>query len=130
MAVPRKEKAYEKYAWTLPFALGILLSLAGIAVAQMMISSPGFLNYVYYLIRTFAIFDGGFFAFFAVVSATAYRRGERWAWYLMWMMPALFVVDLPYEFLLRGFIDISSIVFIAILGTGLLLPYRKFFPKK
>ncbi len=104
--------------------------LTGTTLAQMTISSPGVVAFIFYLIRTFSIFDGGLFLFFAIVSATAYRSGERWTWYLTWLVPTLFVVDLPYEFLLRGFLDVSSFVFVAILVTGLLLPYRKFFPKK
>ena len=45
-------------------------------------------------------------------------------------MPALFVLDLPYEFVVRAFVDVSSIIIVAVLVVGLLLPYRKFFPKK
>ena len=155
MAVPRKEKAYEKYAWIIPFAMGIFFLLSSIAVflapriiedpsfgpvesltgrtfAQIATSDPGVANYTYYLIRTLTIFGAGLFAYVAVVSATAYRRGEKWAWYLTWLIPALFILDLPYEYFVRGvpFIDVSSIIFVAILVVGLLLPYRKFFPKK
>ena len=156
MAVTRKEKAYEKYAWLIPFAMGIAFLIVAIAVfiaprqtiidvsgstvesltgttfAQIAASSPGVVNYIYYLIRTFIIFEAGISAFLAVVSATAYRRGERWAWYLTWLFVALFVLDLPHEYFVRGvpFIDVSSIIFVAILVVGLLLPYRKFFPKK
>ena len=151
----RKEKAYEKYAWLIPFAMGIALligvivvfiapriiidapgsafeSLTGSTFGQMLALSPGVASYIYYLIRTFAFFEAGLLAFLAVVSATAYRRGERWAWYLTWLVPALFALDLPYEYFVRGvpFIDVSSIIFVAILLVGLLLPYRKFFPKK
>ncbi len=118
MTVPRAEKAYEKYAWIIPFAMGIALLLAGIAAfiapriiidvpgsavesltgttfAQIATSNPGVVNYIYYLIRTFAYFEAGLFAFLSVLSATAYRRGERWAWYLTWLVPALFLLDLP-----------------------------------
>ena len=149
----RKEKAYEKYAWLIPFAMGITLLIAVIAVfiaprtiiessgsafesltgttfAQMLASSPGVASYIYYLIRTFAFFEAGFLAFLTVLSATAYRRGERWAWYLTWLVPALFALDLAYEFLVRAFVDVSSIIIVAPLVAGLLLPYRKFFPKK
>ena len=153
MTAPRKDKAYEKYAWIIPFAFGIfnllfsfvlffaprrledpsfsaVESLTGRTFAQIATSDPGVANYTYYLIRTFTIFIAGLNAYLAVVSATAYRRGERWAWYLTWLVPALFVLDLPYEFLVRAFIDVSSIIIVAILVVGLLLPYRKFFPKK
>lgn len=153
MVAPRVEKAYEKYAWIIPFGTGIVFllvaivifleprilednpmsavySLTGRTFAQIATSDPGVANYTYYLIRTFDFFEAGLLAYLVVVSFTAYRRGERWAWYLTWLVPGLFVLDLPYEFLVRGFIDVSSIIIITILVAGLLLPYRKFFPKK
>ncbi len=107
-------------------------SLTGRTFAQIATSDPGFANYTYYLIRTFDFSEAGLLAYLVVVSVTAYRRGERWAWYLTWLLPGLIVLDLPYEFLVRGFIDVNvvNVITIAILVAGLLLPYRKFFPKK
>ncbi len=104
MAAVRKKKAYEKYAWVIPFVMGLFFmlsmavtflspviltgaegaveSLTGLTFSQLAASNPGVANYIYHLIRILAIFSSGLGAFFAVVSATAYRRGELWAWYL------------------------------------------------
>jgi len=152
MAVVRKEKAYEKYAWVIPFVMGLFFllsmvatlfdprilteaehaveSLTGSTFSQLAASSPGVANYVYYLIRILAIFSAGLGAFLAVVSATAYRNGEAWAWYLTWVVPVLFLLDLSNDYLAFGYVDVSSVVIVAILVAGLLLPYRKFFPIK
>jgi hypothetical protein len=150
MAVVRKEKTYEKYAWIVPFAMGLffMLSMAatllspviltgaegavkgltGITFSQLAASNPGVANYIYYLIRIFAIFSAGLGAFFMVVSATAYRKGELWAWYLAWVVPVLFLLDFANDYLAFGYVDVGSMLIVVILVAGLLLPYRKFFP--
>jgi hypothetical protein len=105
-------------------------SLTGSTFSQLAASSPGVANYIYYLIRILAIFSAGLGAFFMVVSATAYRKGEAWAWYLTWVVPVLFVLDLSNDYLAFGYVDVGSVLIAAILVAGLLLPYRKFFPAK
>src|SRR5271156_2993154 len=152
MDVVRKEKRYEKYAWVIPFVMGLFFlvsmsvtllfpviltgaegavqSLTGSTFSQLAASSPGVANYVYYLIRILAIFSAGLGAFFMVVSATAYRKGEAWAWYLTWVVPVLFVFDAVNDYYAFRYVDVSSVVIAAILVAGLLLPYRKFFPSK
>ena len=148
--VVRKEKAYEKYAWVIPFALGLFFlvsmsvtflfpviltgaegavqSLTGSTFSQLAASSPGLGNYIYYLIRILAIFSAGLGAFFAVVSATAYRRGDVWAWYLTWVVPVLFLLDAVDDYYAFRYVDVSSVVIAAIIVASLLLPYRRFFP--
>jgi hypothetical protein len=152
MAVVRKEKAYEKYAWVIPFVMGLFFlvsmsvtilfpviltgaegavqSLTGSTFSQLAASSPGLGNYIDYLIRVLAIFSAGLGAFFMVVSATAYRKGEVWAWYLTWVVPVLFLLDAVNDYYAFRYVDVSSMVIAAILVVGLLLPYRKFFPTK
>src|SRR5580692_9311445 len=152
MAVVREERAYEKYAWVIPFAMGLFFlvsvvatllytvilteaehaveSLTGSTFSQLAASSPGVANYIYYLIRILAIFSAGLGAFFMVVSATAYRKGEVWAWYLTWVVPVLFLLDLSNDYFAFGYVDVGSMFIAAILVAGLLLPYRKFFPSK
>lgn len=150
MAVVRKEKAYEKYAWVIPFVMGLFFlvsmaatfflpviltgaegavqSLTGSTFSQLAASNPGLGNYIYYLIRILAIFSAGLGAFFAFVSATAYRRGEAWAWYLTWVVPVLFLLDAANDYYAFRYVDISSMIIAAIIVVGLFLPFRKFFP--
>jgi hypothetical protein len=152
MAAVRKEKAYEKYAWLIPFVMGLffLISMAatiispriltgaenavetltGTKFSQIAASSLGIANCIYYLITILAIFSAGLGAFIMVVSATAYRKGEVWAWYLIWVVPMLFLLDFANDYRVLGYVDVGSIVIIAILVAGLLLPFRKFFPIK
>ena len=152
MTVVLKEKAYEKYAWVIPFIMGLFFlvsmaatifspgiltgaenavqTLTGTTFSQIAVSNPGIANYVYYLITILAIFSAGLGAFIMIVSATAYKKGEVWAWYLMWVVPVLFLLDFANDYRVLRYVDVGSIVIIAIMVIGLLLPYRKFFPIK
>jgi hypothetical protein len=105
-------------------------SLTGITFSQLAESSPGVANYIYYLIRILGIFSAGLGAFFMVVSATAYRKGELWAWYLTWVVPVLFLLDFTNDYFAFGYVDVGSLIILMILVVGLFLPYRKFFPNE
>ena len=75
----------------------------------------------------------GFGFLVLMLSLTAYRKGERWAWYVLWSVPVFFL----------GFAAIAMSIgpsasdllpfitmFVILSLLGLLSPYRKFFPSK
>ncbi len=145
----RKERLFEKYAWVVPSAMGLFFFFSSVAVlispgiftgAEGMIQSltggpfsqlsPGLQNYIYWLIRVFGFTGLGLGGFLTVVSATAYKKGERWAWYVMWIMPVTFLIDMLNDFSATAYVDDMSIIILAIFVVGLLLPYRKFFGPK
>ncbi|HLB68463.1 MAG TPA: hypothetical protein VJN63_08375, partial [Thermoplasmata archaeon] len=67
------------------------------------------------------------------ICLRSYRRGERWAWYALWVLPLNFVIGLQGLVLsLRVGAPplFVPLLFVIISLLGLLLPYRKFFPKK
>jgi hypothetical protein len=56
-----------------------------------------------------------------VMSLIPYRRGERWAWFTLWMLPLGWVpqfVFLP---------DVSYLLLALFTTGGLVLPYRTFY---
>ncbi len=72
--------------------------------------------------------SGGIIAAVAAVSIMAislrsYRRGERWAWYTFLAVPVLFGLATIIT-------TLDNLLFAIAAAVGLLLPYRKFFPKK
>ena len=117
MAVPRKEKAYEKYAW-------ILLFFTGISVSPVIFFTLVEGAYVTSLILL------GFAVPTVLISATSYRKGKKWAWYLLWYVPVVLVIGIYQSY---ASLDLRALVgnFLesAVPVLGLLLPYRKFFPK-
>lgn len=151
MTVPRAEKAYEKHAWILLFVFGILWlvygfylfigtpeasiafeSRAGIAWSELVASSPRVAEAVTYIIRFAGILLVALSIFGIAVSVKSYRRGERWAWYTCWSLPALGGAFLALD--VRSGAAGSYAIFFDILYLilplpGLLLPYRKFFPR-
>ena len=118
MAVPRKEKAYEKHAWILLFLLGIVSSPV---IVFLLFSAPA--NYANRFLEL------GFVVTTVLISSTSYRKGKKWAWYLLWYVPVVFVIS-SYEQYVDGSAPlVATFPFVIISLLGLLLPYRKFFPK-
>jgi uncharacterized membrane protein len=67
----------------------------------------------------------GMVVFGLAVILRGSRRGERWAWYVLWYYPIFFVLHVIAfgTFIIDG-------VFFLICALSLLIPYRKFFPRE
>ena len=145
-------RVYEKYAWVILLAVGLLWLVVGIvavfqpegifeadaqAVTKMpwtdlKASSPTAANFVIFIYGQMGLLKISWSLFILVITLTGYRRGEKWAWYMMLLAPILLVSDAVFSVVYIGdinqvlqFIPITTITMI-----GLLLPYRIFFPKK
>ena len=94
-----KEKIYEKYAWIIFFAIGIMTmvaavphalglntdpelvkSIVGMTIEDLKVSNPMFFDLYNFYFRSGGLSDFGFAFLLMVISATAYRRGENMAW--------------------------------------------------
>lgn len=157
MAEPRSERAYEKHAWLIFFALGIVgvviglngvftgrpygedalvKSVTGVGWDELAASNPRFATYASLYIR-FSSVAALFFSFLSVMIAwKSYRRAERWAWYAFWAIPISALASTGI--ILSGgvsFWDSSGSVYYTLVALplsllALFLPYRKFFPKR
>ncbi len=152
MDVPRKDKPYEKYAWIIFVILPIvgffgealhglfsgispdtdaLQGLTGTTRTQLVASDPQVARYVglisvrYYIELSFGIL-------IIAIAVRGFRRGEKWAWYALWVLPSTSVLISVDTSLRLGTTTIVgfTIPILAIILLGLFLPYRKFFPKK
>lgn len=143
------EKVYQKYAWILLSLVGILLALNILAVA-VFISGPDQFETdtgvawsefaaaypsvatAYKLEQRLAYMGFVSLSLFAlVITLVGFRQGHRWAWYAMWLLPA----TLALTAVLLALSDQPGIgafygIFVIVTIIGLLLPYRKFFPKE
>jgi len=148
-----KEKFYEKWAWIIFLVIGIAIlagaiphtlgsntdptlvqTISGKTIDELKTSSPSLFNLYNFYFRGGGLSDLGFAFFLIVISVTAYRQRQKWAWYAFWFIPTYFL----------GFIGLSSAlppesrsslippltVFIILSLIGLLLPLKKFFPSK
>jgi len=62
-----------------------------------------------------------------VIAAGPYRRGERWAWYLLSLFPVI-LLGSQYVNLKTGLgMDVDFPVLLAVMAAGLILPLRRFF---
>jgi uncharacterized membrane protein len=74
--------------------------------------------------------------FSMAIVLTGFRRGERWAWYTMWLLPLLFafhqlITRSAYKYPEAGIPSslVSGLVTLIVTILTLALSYRKFFPK-
>jgi hypothetical protein len=152
MALARAAKAYTKYAWTLFFALGFLTALAsqgqlrglppnppssevmtGLTMDQIANRIPGILDYIGSIDRQLGNFMLGFGVLTMGIAPVPFRRGERWAWYILWVWPIVLVTQLVNSFLSTpggGLGWQLDFAFIVVLSATLLISLRKFFAKK
>ena len=147
LAAPRSEKAYEKYAWAIIFVFGLLGAIAspigllgmppnppspeditGLTLDQIASKIPGIMGYIGSISRQLGNFMLAFGVLTMGIAAVPYRRGERWAWYISWIIPVLLVIQLVNSN--GGHLWQLDFGFIFFILAALLLPYRKFFPKK
>jgi hypothetical protein len=145
------EKFYEKYAWVILLAAGLLWLVVGIVAvyqpegifegdaqsvtnipwSELKASSPVAANFVIFIYGQMGLLMISWSLFVIAITLTGYRKGEKWAWYIMWSVPAHLVSDALFNSIFIG--DISQtlpfIPMTTITLLGLLLPYRKFFPR-
>ena len=146
------ERVYEKYAWVILLALGLLWLVVGLVAvfhpegifeadaqsvtnmtwSELKASSPIAAGFVIFVYGQMGLLKISWTFFVLAITLTGYRKGEKWAWYMMWSVPALLVSDALFSSIFIGDISqtLSFIPITAITLLGLLLPYRKFFPKK
>ena len=142
-------KAYEKYAWILLFAIGLIFlitavphtlgintdpgtveRIAGMTLNELKDSNPGFFDLHIFYFSFGGLSDLGFAFFITVISLTAYRRGEKWAWYALWFLPAYFIgsaaITMSIESSLSLLLPLTLFVILSLLGpvsyTHLTLP--------
>ena len=127
----RAEKVYEKYAWILLvaaeiFAMVVALvdTFATIAVFNSF-SSEKLGPDATGLIRGLSSLWVGMNLFGLAITLKPYRNGEKWAWYTLWYLPLIFSLHFLLIFPTSLNLTLAILPFL-----GLVLPYRKFFPRK
>ncbi len=151
------EKAYEKYAWIILFAVAVIFALFGIGdlvqgsaadtaiVEGITGMTPDEIEAadprIRVLIDQQARAGGGAFLVLGLLAAgiawTSFRRGERWSWYALWTLPLLNVLIFVGMYVSVDFATgvlppplLSAPIFLGITVMGLLLPIRRFFGSK
>ena len=114
-------RAYGKYAWMILFVSALLGIFGGVLL--MFPSDPTSVDpRVLWIIRAWGVTLVGFNIFVLALSVGPYRRGERWAWYTLWLVPLLFI---GYFFIAPEAVYFY-LVLAALTALGLILPYRRY----
>lgn len=153
----RRGKWYQRYAWVLflvvsfPFLIfGISALLFGLSLSDFPVGIPGGPDAVsaltghpwdqvlsenptaVTLLRGVSRVAGlgllGLAVFVLFVSVTAFRRGQRWAWFALLVVPGFMVGLLLHE--LKGEFVQMPALFLVLSLAGLILPVRTFFGRR
>ena len=146
------ERVYEKYGWVIYLALGLLWLVVGLnqiffpdaligdevqrvtgmSLSELQTSNSVAIELVRFLFGAIGNLKISWSLLVLVVTLTGYRKGERWAWYTLWLCPAILVGQGLFDSVFLG--DFSEMLnwlpIMSISLLGLLIPYRKFFPRK
>jgi hypothetical protein len=116
MATTGGGRTYERYAWVLLFLVGLVTLVVG--------SSGAVFGRDVEEQTLVGTFGAGMGIFSLAIILTAYRRGERWAWFVLWYYPIFFIIHI----IALGTV-IPDLVFLILSVLGLVLPIRKFFAR-
>jgi len=109
----------------------LLTQTARSAHAQLKASSPVATNLVRFHYGEMGLLKTSWSLFVLAITLAGYRRGEKWAWYTLWLAPILLAWSAFYNVSFVGDVNQAlewiPVTFVSLLG--LLLPYRKFFPR-
>ncbi|OGO57064.1 MAG: hypothetical protein A2Z32_00550 [Chloroflexi bacterium RBG_16_69_14] len=134
-------------AWLLFFGLGVLAAIAapfllvgnapdppspegftGLSAAAIATRIPGMAGYISSIstqLGNFMLTSG---VLMAAIAIGPFRRGERWAWYALWVVPLLLLIQFLNSRGGLGWQFDLGLLFVMI--GGLLWPFRLFFPKR
>ncbi|AIF84543.1 hypothetical protein NTE_02494 [Candidatus Nitrososphaera evergladensis SR1] len=120
-----------RIGWMLLLATGIgILGFGLITSAYPQISSDySGIKEEELLLRTIGVATTGMGIFGVMITLTAYRRGEKWAWLALWYYPVFWLLHLALG-LPPGNDHVHQVVFIVLSLLGLLLPVRRFLYSK
>ena len=124
--VARSEKIHEKYAWMIlaaDVAIGLVSAITTTLPPLSWFTDPLF-STGYSVMGAWGISWVGFEILALVLILVPFRRGERWAWWTLWLLPGLWLCLFFLDTSLLGLLVLTLISV-----TGLLLSFRRFFPK-
>jgi|SRR5215204_498409 len=117
------ERAYERYGWMILSASALLGILAAVLTTMppLYVFSSAIFEDTYPIMGALGTALAGFNVLALLMTLVPYKRGERWAWYTLWLLPLQWIsqfVFLP---------EVTYLILALFTTVGLVLPYRRFF---
>jgi hypothetical protein len=148
-AIQANEPAYQKYAWIILVIVAVFLAAGsafiilggsdpgefqastGIEWTALATSSPEVADYITRLLRLVGVVFFGLNLLVAVIAYASFRKGERWAWFALWVYPLVLAAIAGIMFLANATpLGTYYGVFAVIALVGIVLPFRRFFPRQ
>ncbi len=106
--------------------------IIGMSLSELEALSPEALLFARWLMGALGMLKISWSLFVLAITVTGFRKGEKWAWYTLWLVPVLLVGQGIYNSVFFGDINemLQWIPITTITLFGLFLPFRKFFPRK
>jgi ABC-type uncharacterized transport system permease subunit len=117
----RQETLQFKASWMALLVTGLATLLFGLVVLAVRSSDEQYL-------RAIGVASIGMGLFGAMITVSAFRRRERWAYFSLWYYPLFWTAHLIGN-LPPGKDHVHQVVFIGLSLLGLLLPLGEFFPR-
>jgi hypothetical protein len=120
----REERVYEKYGWMILAGSAVFGMVAAVLTTLPPLSwfTDPVIVMSYSLMGAFGVTWAGFNIIALVLALIPFRRGERWAWYTLWMLPLLWLSLFALAPDLRLYLALAIVT-----TLGLILPCRRFF---
>jgi hypothetical protein len=112
--------------WVALTPAGEQTELAGRTWEQFALQDPEVANLVSRQLNVLGFLGGGFGLLAAVVSLLPFRRGERWAWYALWLFPITIGAVAARQLIDQYPPGYYYAALTAVAVGGLLLPARRF----
>ena len=145
----RKTAIIVKYGWVVYLFLGLLWvvygltqvfnpenlrdaqHITGLSISELEVKSPEATELVYFLYGALGILKISWSFLVLAITLTGFRKGEKWAWYTLWLVPATLVGQGLFNSVFHGDFNemLQWIPITTVSLVGLFLPYRKFFPR-
>jgi hypothetical protein len=142
-------RSWERNAWWVFLIFGVLVLVAapinlagappdppspqattGMSLSEMKAKMPGLDVYLDSIARQLGNFMFAAGVLLTAIAAFPYRKGERWAWFAAWTVPVLLVIQLANGLRSGGLGWQADAAFIPVALAGLLVPFRRFFPRR
>src|ERR671916_2162599 len=126
MTATSGERVYERYAWIILLVSAVLGLLAGLTLILAPLSimvEPAFAaGGVPGVLRALGLTWVFFNVLELIILFRNFRRGEQWAWWVLWLLPILWL----FHFLVNPS-TVHNLVIAIVTALGLILSYRAFF---
>jgi len=105
--------------------------ITGMSLSELEASYPEANELVRFLYGAIGMLKTSWSLLVLAITLTGYRWGEKWAWYTLWLVPALLVGSGLVNSAFLGDVNemLQWLPITTVSLVGLLLPYRKFFPR-